>query len=302
MPMKMVIGPMLFWGVISSSMALGQQVIPLYDGKIPNSKETPDRERETASHFLSRVSKPTLTMYSPSGGLANHAAVIVCPGGGYMLLNIDAEGTKVAQRLNALGITAFVLKYRLPDDSTMVDKSIGPLEDAQRALLIVKMRASEWNIDTAKIGIMGFSAGGHLAASAATHFEKSYVENPSGISLRPAFMILVYPVISFTDSLASKVTRTALVGKDPTAEQIAFFSAEENVNSNTPPAFILHAGDDGLVSVKNSIAFYLALQKNKVPAGIHIFPKGQHGFMIPPASMAWFDYCTQWLKEGGWVK
>jgi len=283
-------------------MAFGQQVISLYDSKIPNSKETPDRERETTSHFLSKVSRPTLTLYSPSGGLANHTAVIVCPGGGYMLLNIDAEGTKVAQRLNALGITAFVLKYRLPDDSTMVDKSIGPSEDAQRALLIVKMRAREWNIDTARIGIMGFSAGGHLAASAATHFEKSYVENPSGISLRPAFMILVYPVISFTDSLASKVTRTALVGKDPTAEQIAFFSAEENVNSNTPPAFILHAGDDGLVSVKNTIAFYLALQKNKVPAGIHIFPKGQHGFILPPANTTWFDYCTQWLKESGWVK
>lgn len=300
--MKNVICLILFWGITSNSLVLGQRVIPLYEGKIPNSKEVPDQERETSSHFLTQVSRPTLTVYEPLDGRANHTAVIICPGGGYMMLNIDLEGAKVARRMNVLGITAFVLKYRLPDDSTMLDKSIGPLQDAQRALLVVRMRAKEWNIDTAKIGIMGFSAGGHLAASAGTHFERAFIENPSNVSLRPSFMILVYPIISFTDSLTSKITRAALVGKEPTAAQIGLFSADENVNSNTPPTFILHAGDDGVVSVKNSIALYLALEKHKVPAGLHIFPKGQHGFVLPPASTGWFDCCAQWLRENGWIQ
>ena len=300
--MNNVICLILFWGITSSSLVLGQRVIPLYEGKIPNSKEVPDQERETSSHFLTRGSRPTLTVYEPLNGQPNHTAVIICPGGGYIMLNIDLEGAKIARRLNALGITAFVLKYRLPDDSTMLDKSIGPLQDAQRALLAVRMRAREWNIDTAKIGIMGFSAGGHLAATAGTHFERAFIENPSNVSLRPSFMILVYPIISFTDSLTSKITRAALVGKEPTAVQIGLFSADENVNFNTPPAFILHASDDGVVSVKNSIAFYVALQKYKVPAGLHIFPKGQHGFVLPPASTGWFDCCAQWLKENGWIQ
>lgn len=130
--MKKVIYLTIFFGLISSNLAIGQQVIPLYEGKIPNSKEAPDKERETASHFLAEVSRPTLTVYRPSDGSTSHTAVIVCPGGGYMMLNMDLEGAKVAHRLNALGITAFVLKYRLPDDSTMIDKSIGPLQDAQR--------------------------------------------------------------------------------------------------------------------------------------------------------------------------
>jgi len=300
--MKLILSILAFFIILNANnYTFGQQVIPLYEGKIPNSKETPDKEHENSAHFVSKVSRPTLTVYQPSAGLAKGMAMIVCPGGGYAMLNMNMEGNKVAQQLNAVGITAFVLKYRLPDDSTMVDKSIGPLQDAKRAILILKTRAKEWNIDTTKIGMMGFSAGGHLAVCAATHFNKSFIENPSKISLRPDFMILVYPVISFTDSLAQKNSRTALVGKTPNAEQIAFFSGELQVNSNTPPAFILHAGDDGVVSVRNSIAFYLALQKNKVQAGMHIFPTGQHGFFKQPASTAWFGYCTQWLHENGWL-
>lgn len=300
--MKLILSILAFFIMLNANnCTFGQQVIPLYEGKIPNSKETPDKEHENSYHFVSKVSRPTLTVYQPSTGSAKNMAMIVCPGGGYTMLSMNMEGNKVAQQLNAVGITAFVLKYRLPDDSTMVDKSIGPLQDAQRAILILKTRAKEWGIDTSRIGIMGFSAGGHLAVCAATHFNKSFIENPSKISLRPDFMILVYPVISFTDSLAQKNSRTALVGKTPTAEQISFFSGELQVNSNTPPTFILHAGDDGVVSVRNSIAFYLAMQKNKVPAGLHIFPTGQHGFFKQPASTAWFGYCMQWLHENGWL-
>jgi acetyl esterase/lipase len=288
--------------LIAVNKASGQQSMPLYEGKIPNSIQTPDREYETSYHFLAKVSLPTLTVYTPATGSTNGTAVIVCPGGGYTGVNIIMEGYAIAQRLNALGIIAFVLKYRLPDDSTMVDKSIGPLQDAQRAMLIVKTRAKEWNIDTAKVGIMGFSAGGHLAATAGTHFSKSLIDNPSNISLRPAFMILVYPVISFTDSIGHIDSRTALIGKHASAEQKILFSNELQVNSNTPPAFLIHAGDDALVSVKNSVAFYLALQRNKVPAGMHIFPKGQHGFFSQPANNTWFQYCVQWLQENGWAR
>jgi len=278
-----------------------QQVIPLYEGKIPNSKETADKEFETPAHFIGKVSRPTLTVYQPTNLSAPRTAVIICPGGGYSLLNLDLEGSKVAQQLCALGITAFVLKYRLPDDSTMIDKSIGPLQDLQQSMLIIKTRAKEWNIDTTKIGIMGFSAGGHPAITAATHFNKSFIENRFQVGLRPDFLILVYPVVSFTDSLAQKNSRSALIGKTPNQEQITFFSGELQTNVHTPPAFILHAGDDGVVPVGNSIALYIALQKNKVPAGLHIFPTGQHGFLKLPANSVWFSYCIQWMRENKWL-
>jgi acetyl esterase/lipase len=301
MKMKLSLTPAILFILAATFNAFGQQVMPLYQGDIPNSIQTPDKEQENSIHFLTKVSKPALTVYMPPAGSANGTAIIICPGGGYTSLNIKMEGSSVAERLNAIGITAIVLKYRLPDDSTMIDKSIGPLQDAQRAILVVKTHAKEWNIDTTRIGIMGFSAGGHLASTAGTHFKKSFIDNPSNISLRPNFMVLVYPVISFTDSLAHKDSRTALIGKNASAKQINLFSNEGQVSSNTPPTFLIHAGDDRLVSVKNSIAFYLALQKNGVPAGIHIFPKGAHGFFMRPASNTWFQYCTQWMVENGWT-
>ncbi len=268
--------------LLFSSCLFGQQVIPLYEGKIPNSIQKENRETENSNHFITHVSQPTLT---------------VCPGGGYSMLNFKLEGYDIAEKLTALGITAFVLKYRLPDDAIMVDKSIGPLQDAQRAIMIVRTRAKEWNIDTAKIGIMGFSAGGHLASSAGTHFNHSYIDNPSNISLRPDFMILIYPVISFTDSLAEKFSRAALIGQHPDSIQRMVFSSELQVTTGTPPTFLMHAEDDHLVPVNNTIAFYLALKKNNVPAGMHIFPKGQHGFLSEPAKSAWFDYCAKWLRK-----
>lgn len=273
-----------------------QTVIPLYDAKVPNSISTKDPEHWTSYNFLQNVTQPTLTVFSPA---ENHSgtAVIVIPGGGYAALNIHYEGYDIAKRLNELGITAFVLKYRLPDDKIMPDKSIGPIQDAQQALLIVKTRAKEWHVDTAKIGVIGFSAGGHLAAFIGTHFNKTYIENSNRVSLKPNFMILVYPVISFTDSLGHIDSRTALIGQNPSADKIKFYSNELNVTPGTPPTFLIHAEDDGLVSVKNSTAMFLALQKNKVPSGLHIFPTGQHGFYLEPAKSKWFDYCARWLKE-----
>jgi acetyl esterase/lipase len=287
--------------LITISKSFAQQAIPLYGGKIPNSIKVPNLEKEDANHFLVNVSQPTLTIYLPPTGTANGTAVILCPGGGYGALNIIQEGYAVAQNLNKLGIAAFVLKYRLPDDKAMPDKSIGPIQDAQQAIMLVRQRAKKWNVDTAKLGIMGFSAGGHLASTAGTHFTKSYIDNPGKVNLRPDFMILVYPVISFLDSVGHIGSRDNLIGKNPLAQQIVLYSNELQVTPQTPPAFLIQAGDDGLVNVKNSILFYQALQKNGVPAGLHIFPKGQHGFPYEPAHSTWFQYCAQWLKENGWT-
>lgn len=288
--------------LLITNKSFAQQTIPLYPGKIPNSIKVPNQESENSAHFLLNVSQPTLGIYLPPVGTANGTAVILCPGGGYGAVNIIQEGTAVAENLNKMGITAFVLKYRLPDDKDMPDKTIGPIQDAQQAIMMVRQRAKEWNIDTAKLGIMGFSAGGHLASMAGTRFTTSFINNPHKVNLRPDFMILVYPVISFTDSIGHIGSRDNLIGKDPSAQQILLYSSEFQVTHQTPPAFIIQAGDDGLVNVKNSIVFYLAMQKNNVPAGLHIFPKGQHGFPFEPAHSTWFQYCAQWLKENGWAK
>jgi len=300
MKIKKLLTVVLYLILASTIEAVGQQVIPLYDGKIPNSIDKPDQEHGTDR--LTKVSRPTLTVFAPLNGKANGTAIIICPGGGYLALSIKTEGYDVAKKLDSLGITAFVLKYRLPSDSTMIDKSIGPLQDVQRAIMLVKMHAGEYHIDTAKIGIMGFSAGGHVVSSAGTHFTRSFIDNPNNISLRPNFMILAYPVISFTDSIGFKISRNVLLGKNAGIAQITFFSNELQVDKNTPPAFLIQAEDDELVSVKNSIVFYLALQKNKIPAGLHIFPKGRHAFVLEPARSNWFSYCARWLQENGWMK
>jgi acetyl esterase/lipase len=211
------------------------------------------------------------------------------------------EGWDVAKKLNEWGIAAFVLKYRMPDDNTMVNKEIGPLQDAQRAIQLVRERAAEWNINPQKIGIMGFSAGGHLASTAGTHFEKAVIENKKNISLRPDFMILLYPVISLSDSLGHIGSRDNLLGKKPAAEKIKEYSNELQVQANTPPAFLVHAGDDNAVNVKNSIAFYEAEQSNKLPAELHIYPHGGHGFGMNNKTTKdqWTDRLKNWLSGLG---
>ena len=210
-------------------------------------------------------------------------------------------GHEVAKAFNKIGVAAFVLKYRLPSDETMQDKSIGPLQDAQQAIKTVRQRAEEWKINPDKIGIIGFSAGGHLAASAGTHFNKAFIENNENTSLRPDFMLLVYPVISMTDELGHAGSRERLLGKNPSQDQIDFFSNELQVTPETPPAFLLHAGDDQTVKVENSIRFYEALHKDSIAAGLHIYPTGGHGFPRSSAKDNWMDQCIYWLKSNGWI-
>lgn len=297
---------LLLFFLVASNWCMAQQVISLYPGGIPNAKDVPDAEEnrphELVDSLASKVSVPTLTLFLPPKDKATGAAVIICPGGGYQSLLTKREGSDIARAFNQLGVAAFVLKYRLPSDRTMVDKSIGPLQDAQQAIKRVRESSVDWGLDASKVGIMGFSAGGHLAATAGTQFGHAVVDNQEGTSLRPDFMILIYPVISFTDSIGHLGSRGFLIGESPDKEKIRQFSNEFQVTKETPPAFITHADDDTVVPVANSVVFYEALRKNGVSAALHIYGRGEHGFLQTPAFEEWFGRCTHWMREMGWIR
>lgn len=272
-----------------TSTLQAQQVLPLYLDSIPNNVGMSARGEE-----------PTITAYIPSKEKANGTAVVIFPGGAYAFLATDTEGTPIAEAFMQKGIAAFVVKYRLPNDRSMRDKSMGPLMDAQEALKLVKMRSKDWNVDSNRVGIIGYSAGGHLAAMLGTHYAQSYVPNKEHTVLRPAFMILVYPVISMDNTLTHRGSRRNLLGAEPSLEQVRFFSGEANISGQTPPTYITHAGDDRVVSVENSIAFYQALQQNGVNAELHIYPRGDHGFTQRLPVNEWLDPMLLFLKRGGW--
>lgn len=287
--------------ILYAGYCKGQQEIPLYPGTIPNARTAKNEEYKIANAEVDtltyKVSIPTLSVFLPAKGTANGTAVIICPGGGYHLLLTKREGSDVANAFNKLGITAFVLKYRLPDDRVLVDKTIGPLQDAQQALKLIRQHAGKWGINTDKIGIMGFSAGGHLAATAGTHFNSVVIENEKKANLRPDFMLLINPVISFTDQIGHIGSRENLLGKSPSLEKIKIFSNELQVTAETPPTFLVHSGADQVVSVNNSLSFYQSLLDHHVPAALHIYAKGEHGFLTGPSFEEWFGRCIFWMKS-----
>ena len=299
---------------LSAGLALAQAsarvpaVLPLYDGPVPNSK--PSAVQETSLTLpnggvrVAGVVQPTLTVFVPAAGTANGTAVIICPGGGYARLAIDHEGYDVARRLNEMGVTAFVLKYRLPNDQSQLDKSTAPLLDAQQALRLVRRQAAKYQVDVERIGLMGFSAGGHLAATAGTHFARPVGPSPGPESVRPAFLVLLYPVISFSDSLQHAGSRNNLLGKNPSAAQIKLYSNELHVTGQTPPTFLVHAQDDKTVPVQNSVAFYQACLHHQVPAELHLYPRGGHGFGMHNATTPndWTISLQHWLDANGWLK
>lgn len=292
--------------MMSVPLAYSQSVIPLYPAEIPNSRPSPDSEQTTTTGGKTRIAKvsvPTLTVFTPEKNKSNGTAVLICPGGGYSIIAIGHEGYDVAKEFNKLGVTAFVLKYRLPDSRIMTDKETGPLQDALQAMKVIREGASSWNINPNRIGIMGFSAGGHLAASAGTRYSEKIPGLTSALSLRPDFMILVYPVISFTDALTHKGSRTRLLDSLQSSEKIEAFSAEQNVDQQTPPTFLVHAGDDRTVKVGNSIAFYEALNGHGVQAELHIYPYGGHGFGLKnvKAADSWFERCRNWMSTNKWL-
>jgi acetyl esterase/lipase len=284
------------------------KIYPLWKDAIPGEIVAPNYEekevyKDNVLQSTSNVKIPTLAVYTPHEVAANGTAVIILPGGGYSHLSMNKEGKKIAEWLNSLGITAFVLKYRLPNDQIMKDKTIGPLQDAQEAIRVIRRNAIEWNVDPNKIGVIGFSAGGHLATTLSTHFdEKVYIPIDS-LSARPNFSLLIYPVISMNKEITHKGSRENLLGNNPILLQIDKFSNELQVNEKTPPTFLVHATDDQSVPVENSINYYLALKRSKVSAELHIYEKGGHGFGlgVKDTSQFWTSDCIHWLKNHNYI-
>lgn len=247
--------------------AFSQVVVDLWNGNPPISNEITTAETlERNGTWYINVSKPTITIYSPDASKNTGKAIVVCPGGGYAGLAFQHEGTMVAEWLREQGITAVILKYRMPNKHKDI-----PLSDAWEAIRYVRRNAGELNVNPSKVGIIGFSAGGHLAATASTHFSFE------GISTRPDFSILVYPVITM-ERITHGGSRNNLLGENPSVEDIYMFSNEKQVNVNTPPTLLLLSDDDGTVMPQNSIDYYNALKNNKIPASMYIFPEGGHGW------------------------
>jgi acetyl esterase/lipase len=279
--------------------------IPLYTGPIPNSKNTGAVEKTEKSDItlISNVQDPDISVYLPSKRFANGEAVVICPGGGYWVLAYDLEGTDIARYFNTLGVAAIVLKYRLPTYGNCIEPHKAPLMDAQRALRLVRYHAPEWNINPAKIGIMGFSAGGHLASTLGTHFDygnKTAGDMVERQSCRPDFMILMYPVITFTEPCTHTGSREALLGKNPDPALVKYYSNELQVSQDTPPAFLVHADNDTGVPVENTLLMYKALRAKNISAELHILSEGEHGFGLGLGNehvASWTNNLRLWLNS-----
>lgn len=263
------------------------------EGSIPLSIKNNIQEQSISTDIIriGKVQVPQIEVYLPNKKSATGQAVIICPGGGYSILAYDWEGTDIAKFFNAHGIAAFVLKYRLPDSLSSTSPDKVPLLDAKQAIRVVRSHAVEWNVNPNKIGIMGFSAGGHLASTLSTHFEEE---------TKPNFSVLIYPVISMDKNIAHMGSRNNLIGKHPSDAMIKLYSNELQISNQTPPTFIVHASDDSAVPVENSLYYYQALKKNGVPAEMHIYPTGGHGFGLAlgkGALASWPSLMIAWIME-----
>lgn len=250
---------------------------------------------------------PTLTIYSAPADKATDTAILICPGGGYQHLAMDHEGHQIAQWLNSLGISAFILKYRIGNWEGNKNNHPVPLWDAQRGIRTLRTRAAEWKINPERIGIIGFSAGGHLASTVGTHFDDGKSDSPDKIervSSRPNFMILIYPVISFKTKYVHRGSRKALLGENADLSLVENLSNETQVTSMTPPTFLIHSSEDTGVPAENSVLFYLALHDAHVPVEMHIYARGNHGFGLAPNDpvlSTWPDHCKRWLQNQGFL-
>jgi len=277
--------------------------IILYPNGVPGLKGAQIPEDSQKSGGITRVkdiTQPAVYVYQPKNK-SSEASVIICPGGGYGILAIDHEGYEIAQWFNDRGVTAFVLKNRLPQDELFENAEIRPLQDVQQAFRIIRKNAVKYGVSPDKIGIMGFSAGGHLASTASTHFKAQVGEitDPS-ISVRPDFSLLIYPVITFGAVNTHSGTRDNLVGADAPAYKIDLYSNEQHVTADTPPTFLISTTDDG-VSPENSILYYQACRNYKVPVEIHIYEKGGHGYALKKNGLgpveSWPDRMADWMRE-----
>ena len=274
------------------------ETIMLWPGVAPGEKgdigaelDTSNDPKDLPDKYVSRignVTRPTVAVFRPAKEKNTGAAVVVCPGGGYSILAYNLEGTEICQWLNAQGVTAFLLKYRVPHRAGL-EKHAAPLQDAQRALGIVRSRAKEWNVDPHRVGILGFSAGGHLSVMASTQYDaRTYpaIDEADKVSSRPDFAILIYPAYLTEEHDLSRL------------------APEIKVTPATPPTFIVQAEDDG-VHVENAFTYALALKNAKVPVEMHIYPKGGHGYGLRPSPNAvshWPQRAAEWLASEGWLK
>ncbi len=279
--------------------------LELWPGLPPLQKEMDLKEESVREGIvrISNVQKPTIEVYLPSKQIATGKAVLIFPGGGYQILAYDWEGTDFAKWLNSQGIAGIVVKYRLPKSASLSDPKEVPLLDAQRAMRLVRHHAADWDIDPAQIGIMGFSAGGHLASTLSTQYDHEIDRDRDDIdhhSARPDFSILVYPVISFRDAAAHSGSRNNLLGENASQELVDRFSSELQVTAETPTTFLVHAQDDEGVPIANSLLYYQALHRNQVKASLHIYPSGGHGFAFglgKGSVSGWRNELLNWIKE-----
>ncbi len=292
------------FALMFSSLYSQDFILPLWQKDIPNQNNIKVTEtmETTEIVMITKVDKPDIAVYLPSKKNATGKAVIVIPGGGYNILAYHWEGTDIARWLTSKGIAAIVLKYRLPHTKNNIKGYISPLLDAKRAIRLTRYNAEKWNIDKNKIGVMGFSAGGHLAATLGTHFNEENIFNTDEIdtiSCRPDFMILMYPVITFREPFLHKGSRHFLIGDSPDTSMINYFSNELHVNKNTPPTFLVHASDDKSVPVENSLMFFEQLKKYSIPTEMIIYPEGGHGFSLAIGNehlATWTKRCIEWIN------
>lgn len=306
--LKQIVLALICLITLTGNLSGQSKIIEVWNGKVPGSipnstyKETVDSAYWIKIRF---VTNPSLQVYPAPADKNTGTAVVVCPGGGYYGLSYVGEGIDVAKWLNQLGITAVVLHYRLPDDVIMKNKSIAPLQDGQEAIRIVRRNAKEWGINPHKIGIMGFSAGGHLASTVSTHFNEKVYNPIDSTSARPDFSLLIYPVISMDSTITHAGSRESLLGKYPSPEMVKHFSNALQVTAKTPPAFMIHSLDDGTVPVENSIEYALAMKKHNIPCELHIYEHGGHGYGLGKKNSgtesSWTNACEKWLEVKGFL-
>lgn len=288
----MKVTTLLFTLFFFIQMMQAQEKILLYPDGPSETNGFIGEEQFLRKDFIVKITNPRMYVYPAAADNNTGTAVLICPGGGYSGVSVIKEGEEIAQWFNTKGVTAFVLYYRMPNRHHNI-----PLKDAQTALQIIHQRAKEWKVDRKQIGIVGFSAGGHLAATVGTLFDNK--------TNRPAFMILGYPVITMQEGTTHKGSRNNLLGKDPSQELLKRYSPELQVTKKTPPTFIFHAEDDKGVSIENSHLFVQALQSNKIPVELYAFPEGGHGIGMRPTNPAadkWPAMLANWMRDRKLIK
>lgn len=293
---KLFLLTLFFFSAFSSGFTQNK-TLPLWSEGIPNSQLSDEKEVADAGGILwiSKVQEPEIQVFLPPKNNATGQAVLICPGGGYQGLAFDWEGTQIAKWLNTKGIAGIVLKYRLPSSASVKVGYEAPLQDVQKAMRMVRANAKDWNVAKDKVGVIGFSAGGHLASTLGTH-----LDNENSEASRPDFMALIYPVITMKNNFTHQGSRNALLGENPGEDLVKSFSNETRVSQKTPPTFLIHATDDGAVPVENALAFYTALKDKDIAVEMHIYPEGGHGFSLGtgnPVLESWPELFHTWLKN-----